>query len=1246
MICFVPSAAGTYTITINSNVNAKFADGEVLVTSAFATLDPAGTGPDGAGKLDYTVKDASANTRYKIQMLLGTEQGKGDYLIAETAELTAADLANTGKLPYLLSGTAAPSGTYYPGYVLLEYVEAKDASGQTYGTWAAVDQIYGDSATLTYVNNTEIPAPESVSLTYTGNGSMTAVWSAVTGADAYQLAVYEEAASGLEDTGIRFVTDDASTTFVMDLSSLTAGKSYRVGVNAIRYQRDRVVDDDTNQESFVISPDGKYQDGREGLSAPALMPQSAKPEIRYSENVKTGEGNSHTMYVSANGSTFTITSAKALNISVKEKDSGTPLSVAEEETGVWTVTVPAQASSAGSGSDAPFILEVVAKDASSGDYVLDYITATLDSIAPPLSVDNLGDFPKWQIESGFYANIKGQSEAGAKIYIYKYNKNTQQFEEITAVYVSDDGSFSIPVQFNGKPLFCIQAEDAAGNKSDPVSIGIPDSDININLNLGPGTSSVASIGLTSGSQIGILPTPVPCVSEGVDRSFTGWYLRLETISGITETVTNVKDADGRDVIVDGKPLTTVTRTGTGSVVLTDVLVDSGMVFRKDEDGKVSVSRLVPGTGEDAGKLVEEVFVTYDGDPVLYAGWDESVTVTFSQGDGASCTLDTLVLAKDSAVGTLPVPVRTDGAAKAFDGWYNENGAKVLESYAVKKSETLTARWIDIVHVTFDPGIGGMDLSALALNEERAELFAETSALVIEEGSTIAVYPSASANGYTFQGWFYTDGQGNEIQADGTTVYSGDLTLTAKWVRNFSPLFVTQESYEVTGAPDEVLPDPVFTQPANISGTPSITYTGTGSTSYLSSAKPTQPGTYKVTVQCNTAESAYTGSATFTVRNGNATKYAVTLNPATNGTVSANPATAAEGETVTLTLSPNAGYKIGEVTVQSGSTNIAVSAAGSSARTFVMPASAVEVSATFEALAEPAFSGLQAVLAGEIGMRFIMTFPDGFDPTGSYMDFVLSDGRTSRVNYADAADSGTGGLYFTCRMNALELSETITATFHYGTGQTVTMTYATSDYLSYLSDNAQAFGGTRAEQEKLFRVVNALQNYGYYLQHSGWTDDKPSHEAIDSTDTGTAARLDSVKSETDSKRAQKDMGTSGIPESNVYLSLTLNAETVVNLLIKKSDTYTILSATLDNNAYVPEEVTIGGVDYISIETAPIGASELMTEHTAVLTTASGSATITFSAISYVWPVLNSSLPTSNKQAIAALYNYAVAAKAYW
>lgn len=81
-----------------------------------------------------------------------------------------------------------------------------------------------------------------------------------------------------------------------------------------------------------------------------------------------------------------------------------------------------------------------------------------------------------------------------------------------------------------------------------------------------------------------------------------------------------------------------------------------------------------------------------------------------------------------------------------------------------------------------------------------------------------------------------------------------------------------------------------------------------------------------------------------------TTYNVTIaNNIENGTVSANPTSAAEGATVTLTATPSTGYEFGSWSVTDASSN-AISVTDNK---FTMPASNVNVSATFTAkLARP------------------------------------------------------------------------------------------------------------------------------------------------------------------------------------------------------------------------------------------------------------------------------------------------------
>ena len=98
------------------------------------------------------------------------------------------------------------------------------------------------------------------------------------------------------------------------------------------------------------------------------------------------------------------------------------------------------------------------------------------------------------------------------------------------------------------------------------------------------------------------------------------------------------------------------------------------------------------------------------------------------------------------------------------------------------------------------------------------------------------------------------------------------------------------------------------------------------------------------------------SATFKM-----TDYTITIEPAENGTVTADKATANMGETITLTITPNEGYELDEIHVMNGTTQVAVEITTDGKYTFVMPAGNLKVQATFKAIdytitIEPAENG--------------------------------------------------------------------------------------------------------------------------------------------------------------------------------------------------------------------------------------------------------------------------------------------------
>ena len=301
-------------------------------------------------------------------------------------------------------------------------------------------------------------------------------------------------------------------------------------------------------------------------------------------------------------------------------------------------------------------------------------------------------------------------------------------------------------------------------------------------------------------------------------------------------------------------------------------------------------------------------------------------------------------------------------------------------------------------------------------------------------------------------------------------------------------------------------------------------------------------------------------------------------------------------------------------------------------TFTMPDEDVTVKAILTKL-EPVFYRHALVLSGEIGVKFRISFPEGFDPTDCYMDFVASDGRHSIVTFYNAEIiNDSTDRYFTLFINALELAEDITATLHYGDDETIEDHYSAMTYIQYVCENMST-------NETLVELVKALHTYGYYLQNSGWTDDKVSHVAIPvpavlltSTDIETAINGVSEKTVT------KDLGDSGI--SNVKLSIKLNEMTVIKVLVKPADDSVIITTS----GYT--QVEIGNETYYQFETEGIGAKNLGNNYTITIETNKGTATVTASVMSYVKIALNSGGLSEAKQlTLAAFYQYHIAANNY-
>ena len=150
----------------------------------------------------------SQNKTYAVRFYLDTEQDRtGTNYYLGMVE---------GNSPYTMdiptSGTLAPTGEYYVTAVLVEKVVA-DLNGnneidENEFSWVTVDTKTSTS-TIRYTNDRTPNAPGNVTLSATGNETLTAKWDAVDGADGYRVALYYTDDNGdVQQAGAAYVLEN------------------------------------------------------------------------------------------------------------------------------------------------------------------------------------------------------------------------------------------------------------------------------------------------------------------------------------------------------------------------------------------------------------------------------------------------------------------------------------------------------------------------------------------------------------------------------------------------------------------------------------------------------------------------------------------------------------------------------------------------------------------------------------------------------------------------------------------------------------------------------------------------------------------------------------------------------------------------------------------------------------------------------------------------------------------------------
>ena len=351
---------------------------------------------------------------------------------------------------------------------------------------------------------------------------------------------------------------------------------------------------------------------------------------------------------------------------------------------------------------------------------------------------------------------------------------------------------------------------------------------------------------------------------------------------------------------------------------------------------------------------------------FYAGGVTTITPL------SGSTITSVVL---TATGTSYNGYQSSGTVTASAGTVTHDGAVVTwagsRTSAFTISHNKQIRWYTIV-VTYTAAASTYTVSYDA-NGGSGTLTDSNSPY--NSGATVTVLANSftAPDGYKFDHW-------NTAANDGGTDYdptdqftiSANTTLYAQWaaksLTNYRTscsstptLSVSTNSLDFGNVAVNSSTDLTFTlNGSNLTAGATISVSGTGySVSPTSVAKvgtSITNATITVTYHPTTTGDSQTGTVTITssgadnktvslTGNSKAT-YTVTCSAASNGSVSSDKASAMEGETVTLTISPNTGYQLSTISAVDGSSHpVSLSGTGNE-RTFTMPASNVTVTSTF------------------------------------------------------------------------------------------------------------------------------------------------------------------------------------------------------------------------------------------------------------------------------------------------------------
>ena len=273
------------------------------------------------------------------------------------------------------------------------------------------------------------------------------------------------------------------------------------------------------------------------------------------------------------------------------------------------------------------------------------------------------------------------------------------------------------------------------------------------------------------------------------------------------------------------------------------------------------------------------------------------------------------------------------------------------------------------------------------------------------------------------------------------------------------------------------------------------------------------------------------------------------------------------------------------------------------------------------------AGHSLTLDGRIGINYYVFVPSDQEP--GTMSFEISG--KGGIEWDDNYVKQDGYYVYTCYVTSIQMADEITATYTGDDGAAITEKYSVAKYLEYFDEHEAEYDA------KTIALVKAVADYGHYVQpylasQNKWTVGTDYAEMTacytDSFD------VDAIKTALQDVSITADLAGSGITgatfslrmDSAVELDITLKSDSVIDLsgcdyLVTEKDGKSVVRVINISAPDLDRPVTVAG-------------------------TAAGDFSITLSPLCYIKAVLTGSgYSTEQINAMAAAYNYYVAAKAY-